>query len=182
MEAQAHETWPPLLNRAQLPRPHKLPALRPLPVVALDIPVEDLLELGHDGVAAEGGGEFAVDVDGSLRLFKGAGQTDSKVGVLGFARPVDHAAHDGQLEFFDAGVPLAPLGHGYAQVALNLLGQLLEVSARRASATGTTGDLRHEAADSERLQNLLRGQHFLRAVAAGPGSEADADGEIRRGS
>ncbi len=35
-----------------------------LAVVADDVVVEDLFELGHDVVAAEGGGEFAIDVDG----------------------------------------------------------------------------------------------------------------------
>ena len=150
-------------------------ALGGLAVVALDVVVEDLLELGDDGVAAQRGRELAVDVDGSDGILKSAGQADAEVGVLRFAGAVDDAAHDGELELFDAGIFLAPLGHGGAQVALNLLGELLEIRARRAAAAGAARDLRHEAADRERLQNLLRGLHFFRAVAVGLGRQAHAD-------
>src|SRR5271157_1357759 len=132
-------------------------ALCALAVVALDVAIEDLLELGYDGVAAEGGGEFAVDVDGGFGLLEGAGEADAQVGVLGFAGTVDDAAHDRYLEFLDAGILLAPLGHGGAQVGLDLLGQFLEIGTGGAAAARATGDLGHEAANSQRLQNLLRG-------------------------
>ena len=95
--------------------------------------------------------------------------------MLGFAGAVDDAAHDGELEFFDTGIKLAPFGHRRAQVALDLLGELLEIRARRAAATGTTRDLRHEAADRERLQNLLRGLDFFGAVAVGLRRQRDAN-------
>ena len=127
-------------------------------------------------VALEGDGELAVDVDGRLGLFEGAGQGDADVGVLGFAGAVDDAAHDGQLQLFDAGVLLLPLGHGLDEVVLDALGELLEVGAGGAAAAGAAGDLGHEAADGERLQDLLGAAHLLGAVAAGRGGERDADG------
>ena len=57
-----------------------------------------------------------------------------------------------------------------------LLGELLEIGAGGAAAAGAAGDLRHEAADGERLQDLLGAADFLTAVAAGGGGERDADG------
>ena len=156
-------------------------ALRLLAVVGFDVVVEDLLELGDDGVAAEGGGELAVDVDGSDGILEGAGKTDAEVGVLGFSGAVDDAAHDGELELLDAGIPLAPLGHGVAEVGLDLLGELLEVGAGGATAAGAARDLGHEAADGERLQDLLRGLNLFGAVAVGLRCEGDANGVSNAG-
>ena len=51
-------------------------------VVAFDVLVEDFFELGHDGVAAQRGGELAINVDRGLGLFKRAGQTDAQISVL----------------------------------------------------------------------------------------------------
>ena len=36
--------------------------------------VQDALEVGDDGVAFEGDGKFAIDVDGCLGFFEGSGQ------------------------------------------------------------------------------------------------------------
>ena len=74
------------------------------------------------------------------------------------------------------GVALAPDGHLLAEVALDLLRQLLEVGAGGAAAAGAAGDLRREGADLQRLQDLLRDVHLLRAVAAGLRGEAHPDG------
>ena len=120
--------------------------------------------------------EFAVDVDGGDGVFEGAGEGDAEVGVLAFSGAVDDAAHDGEFEFLDAGVELAPLGHGGAEVALDLLGEFLEVGAGGAAAAGATGDLGHEAADAEGLEDLLGDVDFLGAGSAGGGGEGDADG------
>src|ERR1035441_9033130 len=122
--------------RGGLPCPDQFPALCARPVVALDVAVQNLLEPGYDGVAAQRSREFAVNVDGGFGFLEGAGEADAEVRVFRFAGAVDDAAHDRDLQFFDAGVLLAPLGHGGAEVGLDLFGQLLEVSARRASATG----------------------------------------------
>ncbi len=146
-----------------------------LPVVALHVVVEDLLELRHNRVAAQRRRQLAVDVDRSDRVLEGAGQADAEIGVLGFAGAVHHAAHHGELQLLHAGILLAPLGHLRAQVALNLLGELLEIRACRAAAAGATRHLRHEAADGERLQNLLGGQDFFGAVAVGLGRQAHAN-------
>src|ERR1700685_2031046 len=64
------------------------------PVVALHVLVEDLLEVGYYGVAAQRGGELAVDINRRLWLFKRAGQADAEVGVLRLSGTVDDAAHD----------------------------------------------------------------------------------------
>src|SRR6185312_11207951 len=122
-------------------------------VSPLNVLVEDDLELFDDVVALEGGEELAVDVDGGLGFLEGAGERDADVGVLGFAGAVDDAAHDGELQLLDAGVGLLPLGHRLHEVSLDALCELLEVGGGSASAAGAGGDLRHEAADGERLQN-----------------------------
>ena len=57
-----------------------------------------------------------------------------------------------------------------------MLGHFLEEGAGGAAASGAGRDLRGEAADSERLQNLLGYADFFGAVAAGGGRERDADG------
>ena len=48
-------------------------------------------------------------------------------------------------------------------------------TSRRAAAAGARRHLRREAAQPERLQNLLRDEHFLRAIAAGPRRQRNAD-------
>ena len=53
-----------------------------LAVVAGDVVIEDLLEFLDDVVAFEGGVKLAVNVDGGLGVFEGAGEADAKVGVL----------------------------------------------------------------------------------------------------
>ena len=145
-------------------------------VAALDVVVEDGLELFDDVVAFEGGEEFAVYVDGGLGFLEGAGEGDADVGVFGFPGAVDDAAHDGELELFDAGVLLLPLGHGRDEVGLDALGEFLEVGAGGAAAAGAACDLGHEAADGEGLEDLLGAADFFAAVSAGCGGEGDADG------
>ena len=147
-----------------------------MPVALLHVVVEDDLKLFDDLVALEGGEEFAVDVDGGLGFFEGAGEGDADVGVLRLAGSIDDASHDGELELFDAGVLLLPLGHGFDEVVLDALGELLEVGGGGAAAAGAAGDLGHEAADGEGLQDLLGAADFFAAVAARGGGEGDADG------
>ena len=85
---------------------------------------------------------------------------------LRLAGAVDDAAHDRELQLFDARIGLLPLGHRLDEIALDALGQFLEIGGGGAAATGASGDLRHEAADRERLQNLLRAADLFGAVAA----------------
>ena len=109
-------------------------------------------------------------------MLAGPGQTDADVGVLALARPVDHTTHHRHVHLLDAGILFAPHRHLLAQVALDVLRQLLEVGAGGASATGTGDHHRHEGTQPHRLQDLLADTHLLRAVAAGLGSQRDADG------
>jgi hypothetical protein len=59
---------------------------------------------------------------------------------------------------------------------LDLFGQLLKICTRRAAAAGATRHLRHEAADPERLQDLLRGLDLFSPVTVGLRREANANG------
>ena len=145
-------------------------------VVRFDVLVQDADEVGDDGIALEGNEEAAVGVDRGFGFFEGAGERDADVGVFGLSGAVDDAAHDGDAQFFDAAMTVFPDGHLLADVALNLFGHLLKKGAGSAAASGAGGDLRGEASDVERLQDLLRHQDFLRAVAVGGGRERDTDG------
>src|SRR3989441_4192954 len=94
---------------------------------------------------------------------------------------VDALSGDGR------GNPGGPL---IAQILLDFLGHLLKERRRRAATSRTRGDLRCEAAKSERLEDLLCDLHFLSAIAAGARRERDTnripdalleeDGETRR--
>src|SRR5688572_21879232 len=95
--------------------------------------------------------------------------------MLPLPRALDHAAPDPDPPPLHARVARAPVRHPLADVALDLLGHLLEERAGRAAAARAGGDLRREAADLERLEDLLRDAHLFRAVAAGPRRERDAD-------
>src|SRR5262245_21033219 len=64
-----------------------------LAVLLSDVRFDDCLELLSDAFALQRHGLAAVDVHRRDRHFAGAGQTDADIGVLGFAGPVDHAAH-----------------------------------------------------------------------------------------
>src|SRR6267142_3289470 len=151
-------------------------SLLPRRVALLDVVVENLQELGDDGVALERELEGAVHEDRRLGLLEGAGKRDADVGMLALAGAVDHAAHHRHLELFHACVLPLPHRHLVAEVGLDLLGHLLEEGRGRASAAGTRRHLREEAPQSHGLEDLLGDQHFLRAIAARLGREGDADG------
>src|ERR1700735_2803344 len=98
-----------------------------MPIALLDILIQDDLELFDDAVALESGEEFAVDIDRSFGFLECARQRYADVRMLGFAESVDDAAHDRELQLFDAGVLLLPLRHGLDEITLDALGELLEV-------------------------------------------------------
>src|SRR3954469_2649630 len=98
-----------------------------------DVRFDDPLELLRDALALEGHGLLAVDVHRRHRHFAGARQADADVGVLRFAGPVDHAAHDRHPHLLDAGMGGLPHRHLRAQVALDLLREVLEYGARGAT-------------------------------------------------
>ena len=63
-----------------------------------------------------------------------------------------------------------------AQVALNLLGQVLEIIAAGATAAGAGHHRRREGAQARRLQNLLGDPHFLGAATTRLRRQRNADG------
>src|SRR5258706_4809568 len=76
-----------------------------------DVILDDRLELLRDVLALERHGLAAVDVHRRHRYLVGSRETDADVGVLGFTRPVDHAAHDRDAHLFHPGVCGAPDRH-----------------------------------------------------------------------
>ena len=121
--------------------------------------------------------QLAVDVDGGLRLFKRTRKRDADVGMLGLAPgPLTMQPMTASLSSSTPGYCKLPLRHGFDEVGLDAFGELLEVGAGGAAAAGAAGDLGHEAADAEGLEDLLAAADFFGAVAAGGGREGDADG------
>jgi hypothetical protein len=147
-------------------------------VFGRDVVVDEFLEGGGELVVSsfEGDEFFAVDVDGAAGLFAGAGQADADVGGAGFARAVDDAAHDGELQFFDTFELRFPFGHSVANVILDALGEFLKRGAGGASTAGTGGDAGSERAQAEGLEKFAGGVDFVAAVASRARSERDADG------
>src|SRR5205823_7020167 len=134
---------------------------------AFDVIDHQVLEIGRKRRAAQRGGLLAVDEYRRGRLLAGTRQRDADVGVLRFARAVDDAAHDGDVERLDAGIARLPRRHRFPDEVLDVLGELLERGRRGASAAGAGGDERHERAEAHRLQQFLRDLDLERAVAVG---------------
>src|SRR5882672_9370161 len=175
-------SWPILARRSRMYGemgmagvPNGAPLLAAARVALLDVVVEDLQEVGDDGVALERELERAVHEDGGLGLLEGAGQRDADVGVLGLARPVDHAAHHRDLQLLHAGEAVLPRRHLVAQVGLDLLGHLLEEGRSGAPAAGAGGHQGQEAPDPQRLEDQLGDLHLLGAIAVGLGRERDTN-------
>jgi len=133
-------------------------------------------EFRDDAIALERGQQASVHVDRGLGLLGCAGQRDPDIGMFGFTGPVHHAAHHRHRHGFDARIIRLPLGHLVPQVGLDLVRHLLEEGAGGAPATRAGGHLRGEAADTERLQDLLRDRHLFGAVAVGQRRQRYADG------
>src|SRR5487761_2203785 len=93
--------------------------LRARAVALVDIVDHHCLEFGCDVGAAHGAEFLAVDALRRRRGFAGAGQGDADVGVLGFAGAVDDAAHDRDVERFDAGIARLPARHFVADEVLD---------------------------------------------------------------
>src|SRR6476659_5375297 len=96
--------------------------------------------------------------------------------MFGFAGAIHYATHHSNFQLFDPRILVSPDRHAGAEVALNLLRHFLEESACSASATGTGRNLRSEAANPQRLQNLLADKNFFSAVAVGGRRERHANG------
>ena len=145
-------------------------ALRAGRVVVADVVLDDRLELLGDAPALERHGLLAVDVDRRDRHLVGARQADADVGVLRFARAVDHAAHHRDLHLLDARIALLPDRHLRAQVVLDALrpapGNRCWWCVR---SPGRRVDHRREAAQAHGLQHLLRDDHFAVRSPLGSG-------------
>src|SRR5579862_6526690 len=146
-------------------------------IPGVDVVVDELLEFARELVvrAAQRFHVLAVNIDGTVRRLARAGQADADVRGLRLAGSVDDAAHDRQRHRLDALVRRLPLRHLVADVALDLLGELLERAARRAPAAGTRGDAGRKRSEAERLQQLARGVHLFASIAARPRRQRDAD-------
>src|SRR3954470_23937993 len=145
-----------------------------------DVILDDRLEFFGDARAFQRDGLAAIDVHRRDRYFVGARQADADVRVLRFARPVHHAAHHGDAHLLHARMALAPHRHLRAQIAFDLLRELLEIGAGGAPAARTGAHHRRKGAQAHRLQELLRHLHFARG--AGPAPTSAARGRLPRGS
>src|SRR5690554_6506544 len=92
----------------------------------LDIVGDHFLEFLGDARATQGCGLLAIDEHRCHRHLAGTGQGYADVGMLGFARPVEDAAHHRHLELLDAWISLAPDRHVGPDVLLDRLGEFLE--------------------------------------------------------
>src|SRR5947209_17114307 len=134
-----------------------------------DLLCEELQEVGYYGVSLQRQLEPPIYVHRRLGVLERARERDPDVGALRLARPVHDAPHDRDPQRFDAGVARSPPRHLLPEVGLDLLGHLLKEGGGGATAAGARRHLGREAAQAERLEDLLRDLHLLGAVAAGPG-------------
>src|SRR5450755_5008475 len=129
--------------------------------------VEKFDELDDDVIATQRQFQFAVDVNGRHWFLKRAGQRNADVGMLGLTGAVNNATHHGNFHLLHSLVAGLPMGHLLAKIVLDLVGHILEEGAGGPAATGASGDLRSEAAQFQRLQNLLADDYFVGSIAVG---------------
>ena len=91
------------------------------------------------------------------------------------AGTVYDAAHDGNAHRLDAAIVLLPLRHPRVDVRLDLLGHQLKERRRCAPAARACRDLRFEAAQTQRLQDLSRHSHLFGPLAVRPRGERHPD-------
>ena len=92
------------------------------------------------------------------------------------ARAVDHAAHHRDRHVFHAFEGFAPFRHAMADVTLDRLREFLEIGAGGAAAARARHHHRDERTQAHGLQDFLRHDHFVGAIAVGFGRERYADG------
>src|SRR5581483_4170735 len=126
-------------------------------------------------VSFDRGNEAAVDVNRRLGFFESPRQRDAEIRMFRFAGAVYHAAHHRYFHLFHIRVTSLPHRHLFAQIRLNLFRYFLEEGAGGASAAGTGGYLRGEAANAERLEDLLCYANFFGAVAVRGRSQGDTN-------
>src|SRR5258708_5691700 len=134
-------------------------------VTAIDIVLDDRLELFADAFALERHTALAVDENRCHRLLPGTGQADSDVGLPALPRAVDHAAHDGHRQVLDPRIATLPHRHALAKIRLHARGQLLKDGAGGTTASRTGGDHRNKGPPAPRLQAFLGNLNLSRARA-----------------
>src|SRR5450432_326383 len=163
IRAKLAEALAPLLRRGHRARGNAGPRA----VALVDIVDHHRLEFACDVGPAQSAEFLAVDEHRRRRRLAGAGQGDADVGMLGFAGAVDDAAHDRNVERFDAGIARLPARHFNPDEILDRARQFLEGGRGGSAAAGACRDQRHEGAKTHGLQQFLRDLHFQRAIAAG---------------
>lgn len=133
-------------------------------VMTVDVFFDQDLEFFSNSVTFQGHGFDTVLVNRRHRILSGSRETDTNVGVLAFAGAIDHAAHYRNLHVFDALIGSLPFRHFVADMALDVLSQLLEVRAGGPSAPRASGDQRKEGTESHGLENFLRDDDFLSPI------------------
>src|SRR5258706_6648767 len=104
-----------------------------------DVLLDQLLEFLGDTLALQGHGLFPVHVYRRDRTLAGTREADADVGVLALPGAVHNAAHHRDVHLLHSRETLAPAGHLLAQVALDLVRELLE-SGAGGTAAARAGD------------------------------------------
>ena len=166
----------PAADRGELPRDRSDPLRGPDAVSGRDILLEDPEKLGHNVVAAQRYQEAAIHVyraPWAPRRCRGARSRCWRASIHRGRSPRTPSRRPSSPRRRDA---RSATPASSPEVVLNVLRHLLKEGAGGPAAAGTGGDLRSEAAESERLQHLLRDAHLLGAVATGLRRERDPDG------
>src|SRR5579863_4002870 len=100
---------------------------------------------------------------GALGSSKVPGREMPRLACLDSPGPLT-IAHHGHAHLFDPPMLFLPYRHLLPKISLDLVRHILKESAGGAPAAGAGRNLRSEAANSQRLQDLLRNDHFLSPV------------------
>src|SRR5579862_1738428 len=145
-------------------------------IAARDVALDQLLKFLGDLIALECHGFGPVFIHWRHRTLTRARKTDADVGVLALTGTVDDAAHDRDRHVLDTDVVFAPFGHALANMPLNAIGQLLEVSAGGAPAARAGGYQRRKRAQPHGLEQLLRDDDLAPAISVRLRRERYANG------
>ena len=132
--------------------------------MAVDVGLNQGLKFFRDAIALEGDRFDAIFINRSHGIFTGSWQADANIGVLAFAGSVNNATHNGNLHVLDTVINALPFRHLVPDVALDVLGELLEVGAGCPTASGACRHQRKERSETHGLENLLRHDDFLCTV------------------
>src|SRR5438128_9845999 len=97
--------------------------------------VEDGNEIPYQCGSSESGGQSAIDKNRRFGFLPGSWKRNSNIGMLRFARPVDHTTHYRHFKLLDPLIGFLPDRHLGPQITLNLIGHLLEKVAGGSPAT-----------------------------------------------